>query len=454
VPDTVPTQITRAYLQLSSESFNLGGTITANKLSPESVPQPYLGELSLDAGFSWGQSTAFTLDLRIKAGIEPSIYSIDPTPATLEGTLSYDSAAKTWGLKATLNGLYASTLAEFFDPSSSKHVMPLIESIVIDNLSIEYKYTGSDSPVGTSVGSEFTIQGDLFLGELDLGFYFHTNKDGWEFWATLNPQDKDTTMGDVLLAILGEDDDIQIPDFVSNMKIIGENKDAVRIDVSKQKATTTSDNNPVPESFQFVAQVNIGHLSLAFAQLHSSQWAADEPSKRLVKVAISGFPQLEVDVPLVGKIDQPFDEIYYLWVQDPPAVKPPPQGEPMGQIENSSVVSESRGGDIRPHFRGFLGPASRRTRRPATAAVVGAEAGVPGLTRMDIEQLNLTLQDKLIVKDNFKEKKPTDLLVAPGSHFAIIIKSSTGERSCILDYDFMKPTSRDTDKEESSHRRM
>lgn len=34
----------------------------------------------------------------------------------------------------------------------------------------------------------------------------------------------------------------------------------------------------------------------------------------MVKVALTSLP--DVDVPLVGNLTQPFDEMYYMWVQD------------------------------------------------------------------------------------------------------------------------------------------
>ncbi|KAK3935480.1 hypothetical protein QBC46DRAFT_422471 [Diplogelasinospora grovesii] len=92
VPDTIPTKIKRA--------------ITAEKKdSSSSAPQPYLGEVGLDATDQWGQQdNGFTLDLGIAAGLKPSASSQHTTPAVLKGALSYSSKNKTWGLSADADG--------------------------------------------------------------------------------------------------------------------------------------------------------------------------------------------------------------------------------------------------------------------------------------------------------------------------------------------------------------
>lgn len=98
----------------------------------------------------------------------------------------------------------------------------------------------------------------------------------------------------------------------------------------------------------------------------------------------------------MGKLPQPLDEPCFLWVQDPPPKKK----------EKETVSGQ-----------------------PA------------GLTRVDVEPLNSSLLNKTLVKDKTKpeQQKQTDLLVPAGCHFAVIIRSTTGERPCLLNYSFMKP---------------
>ncbi|KND88092.1 hypothetical protein TOPH_07323 [Tolypocladium ophioglossoides CBS 100239] len=391
IPDTLPSQITVAYITLTQNSLDIRCAVLANPPPPTSAPQPYLGEVTLVASFTWGSSSSFALDVFISASIEPSQdASEDAWPAMFQGSLSYDSTTNIWDLKASLTGLYASTLVEFFDQDSKAHVGPLINSIAISTLAVEYKYTGASS--GKSTGSEFIITGDLLIAGLRLGLTFTYNRDGFTFWATLNQEDKSAKVGDVLVSALGSD--IELPDFIYNTELVGSNQDAFRLDVVKKK-TPAAD----AESFLFLAQLNIANVHISFAQMHNTTWAAKAPSKRLVKVAIDGFAGVELDLPLIGKLVQPLDELYFLWVQDPP--------------------------------------------QQGTAPGKGT-----GLTRLDLAELNNSLQDQILVKDKIKPElqHPTDLLVAAGSHFAVIIRSNTGVRSCLLDYEFMKPSSASSSK--------
>ncbi|KAK8092614.1 hypothetical protein PG999_014813 [Apiospora kogelbergensis] len=165
------------------------GTIKAAERSTDqtakpTIPQPSLGEVRLDASYSCGAKSDFSLKLGIVARLSPSASSPSGlrTTATLIGSLKYkstkskDNAAirntnakpqippmqtlvllfpvdralaiqrqkdpegdsRNWELSATLKNLYAASLVDFFDPDVGKHVIPLIESIVIDHLNVVY----------------------------------------------------------------------------------------------------------------------------------------------------------------------------------------------------------------------------------------------------------------------------------------------------------------------------
>ncbi|PHH66832.1 hypothetical protein CDD81_5964 [Ophiocordyceps australis] len=381
IPDTLPSEITLAYLSLSDDSFNIRCAITANPPTPGTVPQPYLGEVVLDASFTWGSSSSFALEVAVNAAIEPSENASVMEPAVLAGSLKYDSAAKSWGMEASLMGLYASTLVDFFDQDAKDHVGPLIESISIEELSVAYKYVAADQ--GKSKSSEFTIVGDLRIASLSLGLDFKHDDQGFSFVATLNPGTENATIGEVIASTLGSS--VELPGFVANTVLAGENKDAFTLSVDKKK---TADGKA--ESFQFLAQIRIADIRIDFAQLHSTAWPATAPSKRLVKVGIGGFSNVKIDIPLIGTIVQPLDELYFLWVQDPPTRQPTP----------------------------------------------GQQAG---LTRIDVALLNSGLQDPIRLQDKIKpdQQKDTDLLAPAGSLFAVVVRSNTGEPSCLLSYSFM-----------------
>ncbi|KAK6948489.1 hypothetical protein Daesc_010256 [Daldinia eschscholtzii] len=394
IPDTLPSDITFAYVALSQDSFNIRCSITTNPPPPTSAPQPYLGEVTLEGSFTWGKSSSFTLAAYISAAIEPSEDAPEGSlPAVIQGSLNYDSAAKTWDLKASLTGLDASTLAEFFDEDSKANVGPLISSISIDALAVEYKYAKTAD--GKSTSSEFAIAGNLLIADLSLKLNF-TYKDGnFTFSAALNPEDKTTKIGDILASIVGSD--IELPDFVYNTPLVADNEDVFRIDVVKIKTPAANNSSGVDQiSLFFFAELNVANIHIDFLQMHNSTWGAKTPSKRLFKVAIGGFSNVQVELPLIGTLQQPLDELYFLWVQDP---------------QQSATAGKGT-----------------------------------GLTRLDRDELNTGLdtagQDTILVNDKIKPElqTPKDLLLASGSHFGIIIRSATGVRTCLLDYEFMKPS--------------
>jgi hypothetical protein len=103
---------------------------------------------------------------------------------------------------------------------------------------------------------------------------------------------------------------------------------------------------------------------------------------------------MELEIPLVGTLYQPLDELYFLFVQDLKLPRAP------GQLT--------------------------------------------GLTREYIGLLNsgVLKSHQLLVADKIKPDKvqPTDLLVPSGCHFAVIIRNLVkGERACLLSYGFIKP---------------
>ncbi|KAM0316603.1 hypothetical protein ACHAPQ_011281, partial [Fusarium lateritium] len=386
IPDTLPSQITLASIELSQESFFLRCQATAIPPSLGSAPQPYLGEVVLATYFNWGSSSVFTFDVGISVLIDPPEDSEFDLPAAFVGILGYDSYKKSWEFMASINGLHAAVLAEFFHDDEKDHVGPLINSIAINTLSVKYTYEKQSDSNAKSVGSTFAISGDLIIAGLRLNLDFRYTSSGFTFSAALNPADRNATIGDILTDLLGSSFDI--PDFVYDTLIVGDNEDAFRIDIQKMKDASNV------ESFQFLASLNIGNLQFLFSQLHSTNWGPRDPSKRVFKAAINGFGDMELEIPLVGTLYQPLDELYFLFVQDP---KPP--------------------------------------NRPGQ---------VTGLTREDIGLLNsgVLQSDQLLVADKIKpdSAQPTDLLVPSGCHFAVIIRNiAKGERVCLLSYGFMKP---------------
>ncbi|KAF4423106.1 hypothetical protein FACUT_10574 [Fusarium acutatum] len=290
-----------------------------------------------------------------------------------------------WKLTASTNGLYAAVLADLFHNDEKDHVGPLINSIAINTLSVEYTYERQIGNNAKSVGSTFSISGDLVIAELRLNLDFRYTSSGFTFSAELNPADRNATIRGILMDLLGSSFDI--PDFFYDTLIAGDNEDAFRIDIQKIKDPSNV------ESFQFLTSLNIGRLQFPFSQLHSTRWGAKDPSKRLFMAVNNGFGDMKLEIPLVGTLYRPLDELYFIFVQDP---EPPDRP---GQLT--------------------------------------------GLTLEDIDLLNngILQKDQLLVADKIKpgQAQPNDLLVPSGRHFAVIIRNvAKGERVCLLSYGLMK----------------
>ncbi|KAG5765872.1 hypothetical protein H9Q72_006076 [Fusarium xylarioides] len=411
VPKTVPTQISRAYVTLSSSGVRLGGTIESLAFEsddPPPVPQLDLGLLSIDAGFTWEDKKDFTLTIAFLARLQSGPASVHKETAILKGGIDYSSGTGKWELKASLNSLYASSLYELFckpkgnsaDTSTADHVMPLIESIQVKSLDLAYHYEpvkdGDDK--GKSVGSAFELEGILLAAGLELDLKFHYQPSGsFTFTADLKSAEDNASVSDVIKGILG-DDSPELPGFLDNMSFGSERDSAIHIEVLEKVLKDEPKKKPDEKalevqaagakkkgSFQFIATLTLGKIKFSFIQLHQLDWEPKVPSKRFFKASLTAVPTIEI--PLVGNLAQPFEEMYFMWIQDKTKMNPKRE---------------------------------------------------PGLTRLDVKRLNDSMS--LTTKDKFKDKDDSDLLMSAGSHFGVIIKDSEGKSTCILDYGFKKKT--------------
>jgi hypothetical protein len=380
VPDYIPTDITEAYIYISSNTLAIGGAITAANLSPGDVPQPYLGQLRLNFTYTWKPTSAFTLQFGIRTGLQPSIASKHREPALLEGQLDYDSKARKWEVHAGIRGLYASCLLEFFDSVSAEHVLPLIDSIALDHLNLHYKYENIRSD-GKSVGSWFHITGMLLISDLQLELDFLWNN-GWSFTATLKSQEAETNVGDIIKSIL-HNDQLDIPDFLANVPFKSK-EGTLKISVRERKPSSLKSGTST--SFQFSAEIQMGPLSVTFVQYHENDWSKRVPSKRLLRVAFKPLGEKRIDIPLVGQLEPPLDEVDYIWIQD-----------------TTDLDKKS-----------------------------------PGFNRKEIRNLQAAFSNGFVVNDRFENPTEKDVLISSGSHFMVVGNKPTGGKHCILDYCFKK----------------
>lgn len=372
-PNYLPTNLTQALIFISDESLGISAAVESDKKAKSGkVPQPYLGQLGLSFSYTWKHGSSFKLQFGIMAGLRPSTTAKHQDSAILRGVLDYDSGTKGWEVKASLHGLYASSLAEFFDKPSANHVMPLIDSIALEELTLDYKYTKPPGNETKSVGSSFNITGNLLIAGLKLKLEFnYTNT--WTFTAALQASEPDATVGEVIKGILG-DSQISLPPFLADMPF--NDKDAIHIDVTKEKGS----------AFQFTANIRVAAIDVIFVQYHGGEWDEAKPSKRLLKVAVNPVSDFSIPIDPIGKVEQPLDEVSFMWVQDD----------------------------------------------------TGIDKETPGFLRKEINSLSESVQSHLVLNDKFKDQKDTDTLLSAGSHFFILAHKPGGQKVCILDYCFNK----------------
>jgi hypothetical protein len=388
LPRNIPSDIRQAYIVLSTDSIAIGGTVQAKDPGSAHYPVPQLnmGWISVNGSYSWTTKQAH-LGIDVMVELTAPGYSKHQDTAVLVGSIDYSTGS--WTMRASLTGLYLSTLYDFFDKSSGEgdHVIPLIDSIEIEELTLVYNYAKAEGGGGGTKkvdGSEFFLTGTILIDVLKLELNFHYNTNGWTFHASLSSKSESpSTVGNVLKHMLANPN-LELPGFIDGI-VLKPGTDKIQLFMEKPKSGST-------DPFQFITVVNVGidgfQFTLTFAQFHGADWDPDTPSKRLVKVAITAVP--EVNVPLVGNLTQPFDEMYYMWVQD-------------GTKRNNPRL--------------------------------------PGLTRVEVNQLNdnkLIHDDPLTFKEKYRTLADDDVLFTAGSHLAIFIKDGQNKPTCILDYDFKK----------------
>ncbi|KAA8903423.1 hypothetical protein FN846DRAFT_954000 [Sphaerosporella brunnea] len=377
IPAGIPHQITDAALEVDGTSVSFFGSLSCVPPPPGAVPTITLGLVSLDARYTIAAGPskgALALQLDVAVTLTAPEDSPYQTPTELAGSLRYDDGA--WTLRASMSPMFAATLYSFFDPDARDGVLTFLEALEIKRLALEYNYI-------KGAANDFTFDGAVALGELELDLKYTYTAAGWSFEAALGAASGDSTLGSIVDSILDEEG--TLPGFVADIPVAasaGGGLVALRCS-KKEKA------GAVPKSYELFYSVSVAikPLKATFVQYRDVSWGPRVPPKRAFKVSVTELPA--VDVPLVGNLTQPFDEMYYLWVQD--------------------------------------GAQQASTKK------------LPGLAASEVVAVNAALGtlDQLLFKETRKEgaRKDTDVVIAAGSHFVLVLHDKD-TRSVIIDYAF------------------
>ena len=179
----------------------------------------------------------------------------------------------------------------------------------------------------TAAASAFIIGGNIRIASIVLTPDFRHNSDGGDFSASVKSQDEEATLGDVLRSMLDDTAELDLPDFVANMKLMAK-KDLDVLGLRAGESTPPANKKDAKEAagavialdtggsdrkeadpikfFYLIASINIGVLGFTFAQIHSSDWEPTAPSKRLFRAKVDlavRSPPLSLTLPLT---DRPF----------------------------------------------------------------------------------------------------------------------------------------------------
>ncbi|EGX53135.1 hypothetical protein AOL_s00006g513 [Orbilia oligospora ATCC 24927] len=275
----------------------------------------------------------------------------------------------------------------------------------------------------------------------------------WSFSAKLSsanpPPSKPVTVQDIINSVLGSD--VDLPYFLGDISITKPTAGDGVIGLSVGKISNTTQTQPAPSKglnpvqnqqpgICFVTYALMDGLSFTFTQYKSIVTAGGAPAstKRLIKASVSALPQ--ISVPLLGDLTQPFDEMYFLWVQD----SPPPAAKSSNSNSNANPGPKPQSP---APSEGDTDPTNQSP--GASNASVSAQ---PGITKHEFEQINAyyamtNTNDQLtgeyaLTPLNFKPKtdisliKDTDIVIEAGWHFVLVTKDSKGEPTVIIDYAF------------------
>lgn len=300
-------------------------------------------------------SKAYGIDVYTTFALRsPSSYTGKPiSPALFALFLHYD-ASKTdsaWLLRASAQNLSVGLLGSFFDSGAeSIGAMAVLGKLTVRDLEVIYTYKKGSA-------SSFLITAVLALGglELDLSYqyissiaqvtdvtattvYLKDNPNGGKlpksddakyktgtgkkiskFIGSLRPSSPGSTIAQIADSIVENGGD-SLPSWVGDIVVNPVSKAGVSSPTAEVEYSTTEDTINKTRLSVLTVWLSIAGLSLTFVQSSSTSTdpgVVDRKSivKRILRMSVDQIPLLH-DIPLVGKLPQPFDSLEYLWVDD------------------------------------------------------------------------------------------------------------------------------------------
>jgi len=271
-------------------------------------------------------------------------------PAFIALGLHYDTSqsGSSWLLRASAQNLSVALLRSFFDDGpASDGAMAVMSKINLRELDFLYTYR-------KNVASSFLITAVLTLGdlELDLSYqyvtasgdgsektatavYLEENPDGGQlpkdksqhklkldgtasmkFVASLRASTPQSTIASIAESIV-PGAAASLPGWVGDIVVnpttaTGDSPPTAELEFSTKK----DPNVPNGNNSVLTVWLSIAGFSLTFVQYKTADTANTKAIlKRLIRISVDQIPLLK-DIPLVGRLPQPFDNLEYMWVDD------------------------------------------------------------------------------------------------------------------------------------------
>ncbi|KAF3936965.1 hypothetical protein ABW19_dt0208183 [Dactylella cylindrospora] len=324
IPNFLPNAISKLLLTFDmspkSSQIHLDGVLTCTTASGK-VPMIQLSELSFSMDYTLpkkGQPSAFSFML---TG-DVDLFTRENTTktqadATIAATISYNQGL--WEFNADAQDIQMSSLYTLFGgDSNASDVMDILEKITIVNLSLDYTFISGEASQ-LSVSTNIDVAG--FMLSLS---YNHHGQDDWTVQAggsvtLLPPGENSVTVGSIIDS-LTDSSSFGLPQFLTDVEITFPEgvTAALGFDCSK---IAIKPNQP---AICFSAYGIFAGISFTFLQLkYPASNGKPGSIKRVIKASLQTMP--DITIPLIGKLKQPFDELYFMWVQDNSTVATPDQ---------------------------------------------------------------------------------------------------------------------------------
>ena len=247
--------------------------------------------------------------------------------STSSSSSSSSSSSNTWSASASVTDLHMANLYTLLPTDAKDAILDLLASVVLQQAQMSFTYLQ-----GASDPSQLSMTADLLLGQvcLDLSYTHKGNDGSWAFKADLSQvkttTSVDPTLGSILESLLGKEDEA-LPLWVSNLTL----------PLQELQVEMVCCSTPSGAEVVFCLNIDAGdEFSASFVQLKqsgdtasndaSSDTSSDTSSDSnstgsaasktpaVLRVLRFTLPKLpSVDVPIIGNLTQPFDELELVW---------------------------------------------------------------------------------------------------------------------------------------------